>query len=343
MEKTIQDQENRRGPEIDAFIEEINRVKDSGIPIFWVGDFNEPSYLDWTQAAKDAGIFPEVVKWPASKKIEEAGLIDSWRQLFSEIDRPGHTWSPHSKKAETDAGQIINEPEDRIDIIYYYPNENNVELLDAKITSRTVEPIRPPQFTTIDIKLEDFPSDHRTVTAYFKITVPDGSATLTFAGLNHNVALDPSYGNRLLTTPNISVNYDTSSSSTTWESYDGNNDSSKPNGWEFGVAQLQNGGYFDVTFTPDNNFGVLLNSFDLVDYINYAGGHTVKWSLLDRDKNLILFSDTVILNPDERKTIFTRMTEACNNALTLRFNHVSGNQTDLAVDNIVFHQVSSRT
>ena len=168
--KTIRDQETKRGSEIDFFIKEINSIINKEIPIFFVGDFNEPSHLDWTQAAKNKGIFPEVVEWSASKKIARAGLIDSWRQLFSEIYRSGHTWSPVSKKVLTDNGQIINEPEDRIDIIYYYPNKN-VELLDAKITSKTDEPVHPPNFTSIDIKLDDFPSDHRSVTAYFNIKI----------------------------------------------------------------------------------------------------------------------------------------------------------------------------
>ena len=47
----------------------------SGSPVFLTGDFNEPSHLDWTQAAANAGLhFGKKVDWPTSHAVVNAGL-----------------------------------------------------------------------------------------------------------------------------------------------------------------------------------------------------------------------------------------------------------------------------
>ena len=70
----------------------------SGQPVFLIGDFNEPSHLDWTQAAANAGLhFGKKVDWPTSRAVTNAGLTDSFRQLRpDEINDRGKTWTPGS-------------------------------------------------------------------------------------------------------------------------------------------------------------------------------------------------------------------------------------------------------
>ena len=47
-----------RGTEIDKVLKVIRSVPDKNAPVFVVGDFNEPSHLDWTEAAAKAGRHP---------------------------------------------------------------------------------------------------------------------------------------------------------------------------------------------------------------------------------------------------------------------------------------------
>src|SRR5688572_4652505 len=67
----------------------------TGAPVFLVGDFNEPSHLDWTQEAAAAGKhFGMKVDWPTSRAVTNAGLRDAFRELRpDEIGDPGDTWT----------------------------------------------------------------------------------------------------------------------------------------------------------------------------------------------------------------------------------------------------------
>lgn len=104
--------------------ETLEALEDSGhldgageIPLLVVGDFNAPSHLDWTQelAEKNCGV--RDVPWPTSKKPEEAGLIDSFREANpNPVEAPGITWSP---LFPLNAKEGLPEPQDRIDFVYY--------------------------------------------------------------------------------------------------------------------------------------------------------------------------------------------------------------------------------
>src|SRR5690606_28516103 len=67
----------------------------SGAPVFLTGDFNEPSHLDWTQAAANAGLnFGMKVDWPTSRSVVSAGLFDAFRTLRpNEVTDRGETWT----------------------------------------------------------------------------------------------------------------------------------------------------------------------------------------------------------------------------------------------------------
>ncbi len=80
-------------------------------PVFLTGDFNVPSHLDWTAAtsAQHGGVGP--VAWPESTRVQQAGLIDSFRKLHpNPVLKPGNSWSTIHKGTE---------PQDRIDFVYY--------------------------------------------------------------------------------------------------------------------------------------------------------------------------------------------------------------------------------
>ena len=68
-----------------------------GIPVFLTGDFNSPSFRDWTQAT--VGIRPYMrypLRWPVSVAVEQAGFTDSFRAIYpNPVTTPGLTWPVH--------------------------------------------------------------------------------------------------------------------------------------------------------------------------------------------------------------------------------------------------------
>ena len=131
----------------------------SGSPVFLTGDFNEPSHLDWTQAAADAGLhFGKKVDWPTSQAVANAGLVDSFRQLRPDvINDQGNTWTPGSPAPTLDP----NEVQDRIDFVYYagpgvMPTSSKTLGYNASDGST-------------DIAIQPYPSDHRSVVTQFNL------------------------------------------------------------------------------------------------------------------------------------------------------------------------------
>ena len=62
---------------IDSVLQEIALEAPSDAPVFLIGDFNEPSHLDWTAAAATAGQhFGWAVEWPTSNEVPEPAAAD---------------------------------------------------------------------------------------------------------------------------------------------------------------------------------------------------------------------------------------------------------------------------
>jgi endonuclease/exonuclease/phosphatase family metal-dependent hydrolase len=134
-------------------------------PIFFGGDFNAPSWRDWTPAVvKAQGWQPPTlnakgpryaVRWPTSLAMEDAGFRDSYREAHPDpIADPGYTWtSGHPGLSPWDIF-------DRIDFVWAAgPSET--------LSSRVVGEEGP--FT--DIVSEPWPSDHRAVVSKFRVTL----------------------------------------------------------------------------------------------------------------------------------------------------------------------------
>ena len=123
--------------------------------MFVVGDFNEPSHLDWTDAAAKAGRHPVKVAYPTSSSMVGAGFSDAWRTIYpDEIKNPGLTWSPKYKPDDPSTHH------DRIDFVYF--KGNGLKVTDAKIIGENQE--------KADIVVSPYPSDHRAVVATFTLT-----------------------------------------------------------------------------------------------------------------------------------------------------------------------------
>jgi len=127
---------------------------DKNVPVFVVGDFNEPSHLDWTDAAARSGRHPIKVEFPTSKAFAKAGFTDAYRIIYpDEMAKPGFTWSPAYKADDPRSHR------DRIDFVYF--RGNGLKVTDAKIVGENEE--------NADIVVAPYPSDHRAVVATFTL------------------------------------------------------------------------------------------------------------------------------------------------------------------------------
>jgi endonuclease/exonuclease/phosphatase family metal-dependent hydrolase len=148
-----------RGGGISGLLNQMAPALGSGSPVFLTGDFNEPSHLDWTQAAANAGLhFGKKVDWPTSEAVAHAGLLDSFRQLRPDVinDR-GNTWTPGSPAPS----QAANEVQDRIDFVYY--SGPNVTPVSSKTLGYDAND------GSTDIGIQPYPSDHRAVVTQFNL------------------------------------------------------------------------------------------------------------------------------------------------------------------------------
>ena len=153
--EAIEGAQKARGGDIARLFRVIRSLSDKKAPVFVVGDFNEPSHLDWTEAAAKAGRHPMKVEYPTSKAFAKAGFGDAYRTVYpDEMKNPGFTWSPMYKKDDPKTHH------DRIDFVYF--KGKGVKVTDTKIVGENEE--------NADIVVSPYPSDHRAVVATFTLS-----------------------------------------------------------------------------------------------------------------------------------------------------------------------------
>jgi exodeoxyribonuclease-3 len=139
--------------EVKFMLEEIKPYLQKNIPIVLVGDFNEPSCLDWTREEIKKRNDKEIkfaVDWPASRLLLNNGFKDGYRTIYPDIKkRPGYTW--------TSKPGLWRTPEihDRIDLVHI--TKNNIKATGAWVVGENS--------LLSDIIVEPWPSDHRAVVA----------------------------------------------------------------------------------------------------------------------------------------------------------------------------------
>ena len=142
-----------RGGELDVMLKDLASAHDTDVQIV-NGDFNEPSFRDWTARAVEAGQQPLTVEFPTTKKLESLGFGDAMRVVYSdEVARPAFTWTP--TKAPDDPA----EHQDRIDYIFVRGK--------AEVTGAGIVGEKRPE---ADIIVTPWPSDHRAVYATIRLT-----------------------------------------------------------------------------------------------------------------------------------------------------------------------------
>ena len=143
-----------RGKDIAALLQQIRSLPDKEAAVFVVGDFNEPSHLDWTEKAAKSGRHPIKVAYPTSIEMTKAGFKDSWRTIYpDEMEKPGYTWTPILKADDPTTHH------DRIDFVYF--KGNGLTLKETKIVGENK--------ANADIVISPYPSDHRAVVATFTV------------------------------------------------------------------------------------------------------------------------------------------------------------------------------
>jgi len=138
---------------IESVLDEVKEIKADGIPIFFTGDFNEPSHFDWTaETATNNMHFGKVVEWPVSKAIVQAGFIDAFRLKFaSPANFPGITWTTI---------EAADEVYDRIDMVYHTPSDA-FELKNISLVGGLND--------IAGIRVQRYESDHYAVVAEYDL------------------------------------------------------------------------------------------------------------------------------------------------------------------------------
>jgi exonuclease III len=138
-----------RGPAMDLLAQDMTAAEGAA-GIFVTGDVNEPSGLDWTGATVTAGQHPVAVNWPTTRRLTDAGFIDTYRAIFPDpVAKPAFTWSPRSDGAATD------DHPDRIDVVL--ARGNGLTVTGAAIVGE--------DGPRSDRVVMPWPSDHRAVVA----------------------------------------------------------------------------------------------------------------------------------------------------------------------------------
>lgn len=133
-----------RGKALDLLEADMATVKGELTLVF--GDFNEPSDLDWTDAAAAKGTHPIKVAYPATQRIETWGFVDMFRAAFPDpVAKPGFTWTPTT---------AVDDPEDHHDRIdFTFGKADGLAVVSAGIVGE--------KMPEADVVVTPWPSDHR--------------------------------------------------------------------------------------------------------------------------------------------------------------------------------------
>ena len=173
LAKLVKEKGARRGGTrgYRATIEPLEKAIEEKRAIFLVGDFNEPSHLDWTEHYAKNGSDRWVenptgtplrlaLQWPGSVLLKNIGMVDSFRQAHpNEVKKPGNTWTPFYPDQTPGRRPYGDQVLDRIDRIYHHGND--VKVVSAQVVGERGD--------TSDIVIQGrWPSDHRAVVIEYK-------------------------------------------------------------------------------------------------------------------------------------------------------------------------------
>ena len=160
------------------FIDDAKNEIAKGALVFFAGDLNEPSHLDWQADTKDLWDHNGcVVNWQSSMLMYDNGFIDAYRETYPNVvDYPGLTWPADNK--DVDVSTLVwagdADERDRIDFVYYYPRQG-LSVEKAQIVGPSGTIVRSQRVEN-DSKDEfiapaggHWPSDHKGLLITFKL------------------------------------------------------------------------------------------------------------------------------------------------------------------------------
>ena len=149
-------------------------------PILFLGDFNEPSCLDWT--VKQANLYDHngvVFEWNSTKTLKDNGFTDAYRQIYpNEMTNPGITWPTlaSARGNNSTSWTPLSDERDRIDYIFY--KGNGLVATSASLVGNATTFVKNVATTAgngndvFEASTLPWPSDHRGVVAYINIPAP---------------------------------------------------------------------------------------------------------------------------------------------------------------------------
>ncbi|HYG71060.1 MAG TPA: hypothetical protein VEC15_02080 [Actinomycetota bacterium] len=136
-----------RTSSLDVPLQQMQDLLDQGYPVFFTGDHNEPSHLDYGEdtVGTREGI-DEPIPWPVSIAITDAGLRDTYREIHPD---------PVVDPALSHLGA-----RERIDFLYA---GGPSETLDSKLVGEEGG-------EDVDLGFDPWTSDHRAFVSTFEVT-----------------------------------------------------------------------------------------------------------------------------------------------------------------------------
>ncbi|MGH2597247.1 MAG: endonuclease/exonuclease/phosphatase family protein [Actinomycetota bacterium] len=159
-QQVLRSERRSRLPSIRPSLRAAKELQRQGIPVFLMGDFNSPSFYDWTPATVGTRPFLRYpLKWPVSEAVVRAGFRDSYRSVYPDpVEHPGLTWPVYRQLPGWNPTPAT--PQDRIDFIY----------ATSLATPTASVIVGEPGGPDISAVVKPFPSDHREIASTFEVT-----------------------------------------------------------------------------------------------------------------------------------------------------------------------------
>lgn len=149
LAEVLASEDEVRTRSVEVLVPSLRTLLAEGYPVFFTGDLNQPSSLDWTSAT--TGVREGVtgaVAWPVSEALLDLGLRDTYREVHPDpVEDPGLTFG------EAGVG-------DRIDYLY----------AGGPAVTRSSELVGEVGGADVDRAHDPWTSDHRAVLSTFEVS-----------------------------------------------------------------------------------------------------------------------------------------------------------------------------
>ena len=167
---------NLKSTRDEAIASFISSVKSETRPIVLMGDFNEPSFLDWTEKTKNRyDHHGAIIPWHSTEKLYKQGFVDVYRTFYpDEITHPGFTWPSYAHEKESTSWAPLADERDRVDYIFF--KSSDIEIEDVFIVgpkeSYVYDKLEIANTSNEKFMVSDlpWPSDHKAVGAKLLFT-----------------------------------------------------------------------------------------------------------------------------------------------------------------------------